>query len=127
MILFDPSGTRYQLGIDGVSLWLVWLVNIVMAIVILTQHQQLILVLIVLIFIGFWSIAVFVVLDLLLFYISFEGVLIPMFFLIGWYGGRNRKIHAAYQLFLYTLFGSLFLFLALILVYLETGTTDYQV
>jgi NADH:ubiquinone oxidoreductase subunit 4 (subunit M) len=37
-------------------------------------------------------------LDLLLFYISFEGVLIPMFFLIGFYGGRNRKIHAAYEL-----------------------------
>ena len=50
-----------------------------------------------------------------------------MFFLIGFYGGRNRKIHAAYQFFLYTLFGSLFLFLALIVLYLETGTTDYQV
>jgi len=50
-----------------------------------------------------------------------------MFFLIGSYGGRNGKIHAAYQLFLYTLFGSLFLLLALILVYLEGGTTNYQV
>lgn len=50
-----------------------------------------------------------------------------MFFLIGFYGGRNRKIHAAYQFFLYTLFGSLFLFQALIVLYLETGTTDYQV
>jgi len=49
-----------------------------------------------------------------------------MFFLIGWYGGRNRKIHAAYQLFLYTLFGSLFLFLALIVIEVEAGTTDYQ-
>jgi len=63
-----------------------------------------------LLLIAFWSIAVFIVLDLLLFYISFEGVLIPMFFLIGFYGGRNRKIHAAYQFFLYTLAGSLLLF-----------------
>jgi len=61
-------------------------------------------------------VAVFIVLDLLLFYISFEGVLIPMFFLIGFYGGRNRKIHAAYQFFLYTLVGSLFLFLVLVIV-----------
>lgn len=77
--------------------------------------------------IALWSIAVFIVLDLLLFYISFEGVLIPMFLLIAFYGGRNRKIHAAYQFFLYTLFGSLLLLLALIVLYLECGTTDYQV
>ena len=50
-----------------------------------------------------------------------------MFFLIGSYGGRNGKIDAAYELFLYTLFGSLFLLLALILIYLEAGTTSYQV
>jgi len=50
-----------------------------------------------------------------------------MLFLIGFHGGRNGKIHAAYQLFLYTLFGSLFLFIALILVYIEAGTTSYQV
>jgi len=53
-------------------------------------------------------IAVFLVLDLLLFYICFESILIPMFFLIGIYGGRNRKVHAAYEFFLYTLIGSLF-------------------
>jgi len=46
--------------------------------------------------------------------------------MIGFYGGRNRKIHAAYQFFLYTLLGSLFLLLGLIILYLETGTSDYQ-
>jgi len=61
-----------------------------------------------------------------MFYICFEGVLIPMLFLIGWYGSRNRKIHGGYSLFIYTLFGSLFVFVALIIVYMETGTTDYQ-
>jgi NADH:ubiquinone oxidoreductase subunit 4 (subunit M) len=53
-------------------------------------------------FIGFWAIAVFVVLDLLLFYICFEGVLIPMYFLIAFYGSRDRKVGAGYQFLLYT-------------------------
>lgn len=48
-----------------------------------------------------------------------------MFFLIGFFGSRNRKIYAAYQFFLYTLIGSLFLLLALIVLYLEAGTSDY--
>jgi len=65
---------------------------------------------ILLLLVGFWSIAVFIVLDLLLFYISFEGVLIPMYYLVTFYGSRNRKMHASYQFFIYTLFGSLFLF-----------------
>ena len=60
------------------------------------------------------SLAVFIVLDLLLFYISFESVLIPMFFLIAFWGSRNRKIHAAYQFFMYTLIGSLFLLLSIV-------------
>lgn len=50
-----------------------------------------------------------------------------MFFLIGLNGGRHRKIHAAYGFFLYTAVGSLFLFLAVIVLYSETGTSDYQV
>src|SRR5215218_6799832 len=72
-------------------------------------------------------IAVFVVLDLLLFYICFESVLIPMFLIIGIWGARERKIHAAYQFFLYTLLGSLFMLLAILVIYFEVGSTDYQV
>jgi NADH-ubiquinone oxidoreductase chain 4 len=48
-----------------------------------------------------------------------------MLFLIGFFGSRNRKVYAAYQFFLYTLIGSLFLLLALIVLYLEAGTSDY--
>ena len=146
MAWFDPASGGIQfiflgkLGIDGISQWLVWLVSMLMPIVILSTWKtipgikgnkkellstskwfQTLLVLI-----GFWSIAVFTVLDLLLFYISFEGVLIPMYFQITFYGSRNRKMHASYQFFIYTLFGSQFLFLAQLLLYLETGTTDYQ-
>lgn len=61
-------------------------------------------------FVNFWSIAVFFVLDLLFFYISFEALLIPMYFLIGFYGSRNKKVEEAQnKFFIYTLFGSLFL------------------
>ena len=67
---------------DGVSLMLIWLVTLLMPIVLLSLGRVKMLLLI-----GFWSLAVFLVLDLVYFYISFEGVLIPMFFLIGFYGG----------------------------------------
>jgi NADH-ubiquinone oxidoreductase chain 4 len=63
---------------DGVSLMLIWLVTLLMPIVLLSLGRVKMLLLI-----GFWSLAVFLVLDLVYFYISFEGVLIPMFFLIG--------------------------------------------
>ena len=72
-------------------------------------------------------IAVFSVLDLLLFYIFFESVLIPMFIIIGVWGSRERKIRAAYQFFLYTLFGSLLMLLAVLLIYLQGGSTDLSV
>lgn len=80
-----------------------------------------------LISIGLLSTASFIVIDLLLFYISFEAVLIPMYLILSIYGSRNRKMHAANMLFLYTLFGSLFMLLGIILLYLETGTTNYEI
>ncbi len=67
------------------------------------------------------------VLDLLLFYISFEAILLPMFFLIGYYGSRDRKIEANNLFFLYTIFGSLFLLLSIIILILNTGTSDYEI
>lgn len=72
-------------------------------------------------------IGAFSVLDLLLFYIFFESVLIPMFLIIGIWGSRERKIRAAYQFFLYTLVGSLLMLLAILLIYCQTGTTDLHI
>jgi NADH:ubiquinone oxidoreductase subunit 4 (subunit M) len=69
---------------------------------------------------------VFFSLDIMLFYILFEAVLIPMYFIIGVYGARKRKIRASYLLFLYTLFSSIFMFIAIIYIYVLCGTTDYQ-
>ena len=72
-------------------------------------------------------IAVFSVLDLLLFYIFFESILIPMFLIIGIWGARERKIHAAYQFFLYTLLGSVLMLLGIIYIYKEVGTTHVEI
>jgi proton-translocating NADH-quinone oxidoreductase chain M len=72
-------------------------------------------------------IATFSVLDLLLFYIFFESILMPMLIIIGVWGSRERKIGAAYQFFLYTLFGSVFFLLAILAIYFDTGTTDIHI
>ena len=70
---------------------------------------------------------VFSVLDLLLFYVFFESILIPMFIIIGIWGSRERKVRAAYMLFLYTLLGSVFMLLAILYIYSIVGSTDYQI
>ena len=71
--------------------------------------------------------AVFSCLDIMLFYLLFEAVLIPMFLIIGFYGSRGRKIRSAYMLFLYTLFSSLIMFLAILYIYFKFGSTDYLI
>jgi NADH-ubiquinone oxidoreductase chain 4 len=71
--------------------------------------------------------ALFLVLDLLLFYICYESVLIPLFLMIGLWGSGQQKVRAAFMLFLYTLFGSLFMLLSFITIYLACGTTDLMV
>jgi len=69
----------------------------------------------------------FTVLDIFAFYIFFESVLIPMFIIVGIWGSRERKIKAAYQFFLYTLIGSLFMLIGILVIYFQVGTTDYFV
>ena len=67
----------------------------------------------------------FITLDLLIFYIFFESVLIPMFLIIGIWGSRERKIRADFYLFLYTLFGSIFLFFAILILFFEAYSTKF--
>ena len=80
-----------------------------------------------LIFITFILFNIFCVLDLVFFYIFFESILIPMFILIGVWGSRQRKIHAVYQLFFYTLFGSLLMLLGILVIYSHIQTTDIRI
>jgi len=72
-------------------------------------------------------IATFVVLDILLFYVFFESVLIPLFLIVGVWGGSPTRVRASFLLFLYTLFGSLFMLLAFLVIYYNVGSTDFQV
>lgn len=72
-------------------------------------------------------IGVFTIRDLVGFYIFFEGVLIPMFLIIGVWGAREAKIHASYYFFFYTFLGSVFMLLSIFTLYSLTGVTDFQV
>lgn len=69
---------------------------------------------------------VFSILDLIGFYILFEGILIPMFLIIGVWGSREEKVQASYYFFFYTFLGSVFMLLAIFTLYSHAGTTDYQ-
>ena len=69
--------------------------------------------------------SVFTVLDLILFYIFFEASLVPLFVIVGIWGGSNIRIRAAILLFLYTLSGSLFILLSIVFIASNIGTTDF--
>ena len=71
-------------------------------------------------------VGIFCALDFVLFYVFFEGVLVPMFLIIGMWGGP-RRIYAAFKFFLYTLLGSVLSLLAILAVYFQTGSTDITV
>ena len=121
----------YIIGIDGISLFFILLTTFLIMLCILVSWESvnnyLKEYLISFLLLEFLLIQVFSVIDLLLFYIYFESVLIPMFLVIGIWGSRERKIRAAYQFFLYTLIGSLIMLISLIVIYLKTGTTDLQI
>lgn len=141
---FDSSSSEYQftstiiessflslnLGIDGFSLYFVLLTTFTMPIAILASwesikhHVKEYLVLLLLL--ETFLIGVFLVLDLLLFYVFFEAVLIPLFIIVGIWGASENKVRASFLLFLYTLFGSLFMLLAFITIYYNVGTSDMQ-
>jgi NADH-quinone oxidoreductase subunit M len=129
-------GARYHLGVDGISLWLVLLTTLLMPIAILsswtavTKRQLTYYALMLLLETA--MIGVFVSLDLLLFYLFFEASLVPMFFLIGVWGGE-RRIYAAIKFFIYTSVGSLLMLVGIIAIYFVhqnatgIGTFDYVV
>src|SRR2546421_4340158 len=121
-------GARYHLGVDGISLWLVLLTTLLMPISVLsswtavTKRQSTYYALMLLLESA--MIGVFVSLDLLLFYLFFEASLVPMFFLIGVWGGE-RRIYAAVKFFIYTAVGSLLMLVGIIALYFIYNTFDY--
>ena len=119
------------LGIDGISLFFLLLTTLLIPLCLLVSwnsiNKYLKEYLISFLIMELFLIGVFCVLDLLLFYIFFESVLIPMFLIIGVWGSRERKIRAAYFFFLYTLLGSVLMLLSIIYIYYQVGSTDYEI
>jgi NADH-quinone oxidoreductase subunit M len=120
------AGLKYKLGVDGISVLFVLLTTFLMPITILScwgvtdrvKDYMIAFLLLETLMLG-----VFMALDLVLFYLFFEAGLIPMFLIIGIWGGQNR-IYAAFKFFLYTFLGSVLMLVAMIAMYMAAGTTD---
>jgi NADH-quinone oxidoreductase subunit M len=121
-------GARYHVAVDGISLWLVLLTTLLMPISVLSSwtsvRKRQLSYYVFLLILETAMIGVFVSLDLLLFYLFFEASLIPMFFLIGIWGGE-RRVYAAVKFFIYTAVGSLLMLVGILALYFTYHTFDY--
>lgn len=124
------SNLNLSLGIDGISIFFVILTTLLIPLCLLASwdsvkvfHKEYVIAFLVM---EALLILVFCVRDLLLFYIFFESVLIPMFLIIGVWGSRERKVRAAYMFFLYTLLGSVLMLLSILYIFFKVGSTDYE-
>jgi len=142
-IMFDFSNNQFQfvqeyhqissfdfyLGLDGLSIYFVLLTTIITPIALLSNwnsiNENVKSYVIIILLLETLLLAVFLVLDILLFYIFFESILPPLFILIGLFGSSN-KVRASFYLFLYTLLGSLFLLLSILTMSSIMGTTDFD-
>jgi len=142
-IFFDFSNNQFQfvqeyheisyfdlyLGVDGLSIYFVLLTTIIMPVALLANwtsiSDNIRSYVIIVLLLETLLLAVFMVLDILLFYVFFESILPPLFILIGLFGSSN-KVRASFYLFLYTLLGSLFLLLSIVTIYSIMGTTDFD-
>jgi len=142
--LFDKNSTKFQfvenrewllgfvnykVGIDGISILFIILTTFITSICIIlvnsTIKKKLKDFLIAILVMETFMIGVFCSLDLLVFYLFFEAGLIPMFLIIGIWGGK-RRVYSAFKFFLYTLLGSVLMLVAIISIYWITGTTDVE-
>lgn len=156
LLLFDPSTPEYQftfnfnnkdlsiftsdfqIGIDGISLYFVILTTFLFPISFLASWNitsatslggnkyNVKFYLCTLLLLEVLLILVFIVTDILLFYIFFESVLIPLFLIVGIWGGSPNRVRAAFLLFLFTLIGSLFMLLSILAIYYNVGSTDFN-
>lgn len=128
----EAAGISYYMGVDGFSLWLVLLTTFLMPIIILSTYKAVEKnvkeYMISLLFLQVGMVGALVSLDVFLFYIFWELMLIPMYIIIGVWGGANR-VQAAVKFFIYTMFGSILMLVAILYVYFkagaETGTYSF--
>ncbi|WP_375690541.1 NADH-quinone oxidoreductase subunit M [Pseudooceanicola sp. LIPI14-2-Ac024] len=119
-------GLEYKMGVDGISVLFVMLTTFIMPLTIAaswevkTRVKEYMIAFLVL---ETLMLGVFMALDLVLFYLFFEAGLIPMFLIIGIWGGKNR-IYASFKFFLYTFIGSVLMLVAMVVIFNEAGTTD---
>ena len=120
-------GISYHVGVDGISVLFVLLTTLLTPICILASWDSVKVrvkeYMISFLILETFMVGMFCALDLVLFYIFFEAVLIPMFIIIGVWGGP-RRVYAAFKLFLYTLLGSVLMLLAIMAMYFDAGTTN---
>ncbi|THD82843.1 NADH-quinone oxidoreductase subunit M [Aliigemmobacter aestuarii] len=120
------AGLQYKMGVDGISILFVMLTTFLMPLTIASAWEvehRVKEYMIAFLMLETLMIGVFTALDLVLFYLFFEAGLIPMFLIIGIWGGKER-IYAAFKFFLYTFLGSVLMLVAMIAMYVDAGTTD---
>ncbi|WP_438277889.1 NADH-quinone oxidoreductase subunit M [Nitrobacter sp.] len=121
------TGIRYHMGVDGISLPFVILTTALMPLCIIASWKSITsrvpAYMMAFLILETLMVGTFSALDLLLFYVFFEGGLIPMFLIIGIWGGP-RRVYATFKFFLYTLLGSVLMLLAIMALYWNAGTTD---
>ena len=125
----EISNYDLYLGLDGLCIYFLLLTTLIMPIAILSNwtsvNDKIVSFILIMLLLEILIIAVFLVLDIMLFYVFFESILAPLFILIGIYGSNNR-IRASFYLFLYTLLGSLFLLLSIVAMSSIMATTDFD-
>ena len=118
---------NYKVGVDGISILFIVLTTFITPLCIISVNNSIKYrlkdFLIAILVLESLMIGVFCSLDLVVFYLFFEGGLIPMFLIIGIWGG-SRRVYSAFKFFLYTLLGSVLMLVAIIVIYLTSGTTD---
>ncbi|NDG05217.1 MAG: NADH-quinone oxidoreductase subunit M, partial [Alphaproteobacteria bacterium] len=129
-VWMEKWGIAYHKGVDGISVWFVLISALLAPICVLSAYSGITKrtkeFMIALLVLQTMMIGMFTALDLVLLYLFFEGVLIPMFLMIGIWGGQGR-IYAAFKFFLYTFAGSVLLLLGLMVLAIHGGTTDMTV
>ena len=122
-----PSGISYHVGVDGISMLFVILTTFLMPFCILASwesvEKRIKAYMIAFLILEMLMIGVFTALDIVVFYLYFEAGLIPMFIIIGVWGGK-RRVYASFKFFLYTLLGSVLMLLAIMAMYWQAGTSD---
>lgn len=121
------TAITYSMGVDGISVWFVLLATFLTPICILSSvgavEKRVKEYMVAFLVLETMMVGMFCALDMVLFYVFFEGVLLPMFIIIGVWGGA-RRVYAAYKLFLYTLLGSVLMLVAMLAMYFDARTTD---